>query len=354
MNHDVKKWKLNDIVEVIADWYDANGRSLPWRADCDPYHIWVSEIMLQQTRIEAVIPYYERFMKELPSIQELAACEDEKLHKLWEGLGYYSRVRNLKKAATLICEEHNGCFPTDFETIRRLPGIGDYTAGAIASMAFHQPHAAVDGNVLRVMSRLMACDTDIMDMHFRKEVTAALSDAYPCGKEASVTQGLMELGEVICIPNGEPDCANCPVNGTCKACIMGIQNSLPIRKPKAKRRIEEKTVFCLVDAENRIALHRRAENGLLAGLWEYPNLLGDTDMADVVTRLSEEVFGCCLPKQYEVTDGGWKKHVFTHVEWHMHCFMVVGTFPENSDLTFVSEKERRTNYALPTAFRKLF
>ena len=227
----------------IADWDAAVRRDLPWRRSPTPYHVWISEIMLQQTRIEAVIPYYERFLAELPDVAALASVDDDRLMKLWEGLGYYSRARNLKKAAQQVIERFGGALPATAEELRSLPGIGEYTAGAIASLAFHKPEPAVDGNVLRVLSRLLASKDDVMSPAVRKSVTADLRSIYPSGEQAAlVTEGLMELGETLCIPNGEPLCDACPAAALCRARAAGDPTQYPVRircaahrKPDASR-----------------------------------------------------------------------------------------------------------------------
>ena len=344
---------MRQMTERIVAWYRECGRRLPWRADREPYRIWVSEIMLQQTRIETVLPYYERFMKRLPDIAALAACDDEELHKLWEGLGYYSRVRNLKKAAQKICTEYNGIFPEEYDLIRQLPGVGDYTAGAIASMAFGQKRAAVDGNVARVITRLLACDHDIMDAAFRRELTKRLDAVYPDGAESELTQGLMELGEVLCIPHGVPLCEGCPVRNICLGHALGVEQELPRKKAKAARRLEDLTVIRLTCGE-RLALVRRPPKGLLAGLWAYPHLPGKLSEEEIIRSLP---YGEYLTGLHRV---GEDRHIFTHVEWQLHCYEAELTEEGReqagavSDLVWVDPEELETGYALPTAFKKLF
>ncbi|MGN1444172.1 MAG: A/G-specific adenine glycosylase, partial [Acutalibacteraceae bacterium] len=242
----MNKRTLQSAVPLIINWYKDSKRELPWRIDASPYHVWLSETMLQQTRIETVIPYYTRFLAELPTIEALAEADGEKLMKLWEGLGYYSRVRNLKKAAQTVVASYGGTLPKTAQELRTLPGIGEYTAGAIASIAFGQPEPAVDGNVLRVVMRLTACDEDIMQAKVKREVTKLLQEIYPSGQDASdLTQGIMELGEVICIPNGEPKCSVCPLNTVCRACLTDETANYPVRSAKKKRKIAELTVFML-------------------------------------------------------------------------------------------------------------
>ncbi len=335
---------LREGICLLIPWYRSVRRDLPWRRDPTPYQVWISEIMLQQTRIEAVIPYYARFLAELPDVASLAAVPEDRLLKLWEGLGYYSRARNLKKAAQLVMSEYGGELPRRAEELKKLPGVGDYTAGAIASIACGEPEPAVDGNVLRVVMRLTACGDDVLSPSTRRRVTAALRELYPSGEEASLlTEGLMELGETICLPNGEPRCRDCPLRELCAAHREGREADFPKRSPKKERRIEEKTVL-LLRCGGRYALRRR-EAGLLAGMWEFPNLPGKLDAeavrAALLSRgLSAEAIRPC----------GESKHVFTHVEWHMTVFFVDFS-RQSGEFEWKSPEEIRSGYAVPTAFR---
>lgn len=338
-----KQSHISRLPEVLLPWYAANHRELPWRQDNDPYHIWVSEIMLQQTRVEAVKGYYARFLDALPTISALAECDDELLHKLWEGLGYYSRVRNLKKAAQQIMTHHNGQFPTDYADIIALPGIGDYTAGAICSIAFNQPTPAVDGNVLRVISRITDDSTPIDQPTYKKSVQQNLAAIYP--KQAGdFTQALMELGATICGPNRQPDCENCPCKAFCFGCRNKTANNLPVKSPKKQRRIEEYTVFIL-SCDGKIALQKRPDKGLLAGLWQFPNAIGKLDTQAALRKVEE--LGL---KPREILLQVERKHIFTHVEWDMY-----GVYAEVSDcgedFLWLSEGEIQSRAALPTAFR---
>ena len=235
-----------------------NARVLPWRENTDAYRVWVSEIMLQQTRVDTVIPYYERFLRRFPDVAALAAAPEQELLKMWEGLGYYSRVRNMQKAAQQICEKYNGIFPNEYEQLLSLPGIGAYTAGAVASIAWNKPYAAVDGNVLRVVTRLTADSREISDTKFKNEITAALQEIYPVDKCGIFTQSLMELGAVVCMPNGTPRCTECPLQSLCSACAAGTQPEYPVKKKKAQRRIEEKTVLIMIYA-GRLALQKKSQ-----------------------------------------------------------------------------------------------
>ena len=265
------KQKLQPIVEPIVKWYQKQEKLLPWKQDKEPYHIWVSEIMLQQTRIEAVKKYYTRFMKELPTIQELAVVPEEKLLKLWEGLGYYSRAKNLKKSAIQIQENNHGKMPTSYVELLKLPGIGEYTAGAIASISYNEKVPAVDGNVLRVVSRVLASKEDVLLPETKKKITNKLLEIMP-DEAGDFNEGLMELGEKVCLPNTVPLCATCPIQEFCMANKENLTNEIPVRAKKQKRKIENKTVFIL-KYKNEIAIRKREKTGILANLYEFPNVI---------------------------------------------------------------------------------
>ena len=302
--------------------------------------------MLQQTRVEAVRGYYARFLDMLPTIGALARCQDDQLHKLWEGLGYYSRVRNLKKAANVILSDHGGTFPRDYAAVRALPGIGDYTAGAICSICFDLPTPAVDGNVLRVISRLTADDTPIDLPARKKAVQADLSAIYP--KDAGdFTQALMELGATICGPNRKPDCENCPCREFCLAHARGTAESLPVKSPKRERRQEDRTVFIL-SCDGRYALRKREDRGLLAGLWEFPNISGALSPEDALEFLKTWNLH---PR--ELTRKLERKHIFTHIRWDMTGYYIEVT-EETGNLTWLTSEEIETASALPTAFRQFW
>ena len=337
---------LKELPAVLLPWYESNKRDLPWRKDREPYHVWLSEIMLQQTRVEAVKGYYARFLSALPDIVALANAEDEQLHKLWEGLGYYSRVRNLKKAAITIMEQYDGQFPAQYHAVRSLPGIGDYTAGAICSICFDMPTPAVDGNVLRVMARLTADETPVDSSAFKKQTAALLAQVYPAAA-GDFTQALMELGATLCGPNGKPACESCPCKAFCCGYALGNAQDLPVRLPKKGRREEEKTVFIL-SCEGRYALVKRQEKGLLAGLWQFPEAQGKLELPDALLFL--EKMGLSVKEIHRQTD---KKHIFTHIEWHMRGYYmeVAG---ENAAFTWLTREQIETQAALPTAFRQFW
>ena len=293
-----------ETIPYLLHWYEYNRRILPWREDPTPYHVWVSEIMLQQTRVEAVRGYYDRFLASLPNIRALAEAEEEHLLKLWEGLGYYNRVRNMQKAARVLVEQYDGVMPAEYEKIRSLPGIGDYTAGAISSIAFGLPYPAVDGNVLRVMSRIAENEEDIAKEATKQKLKEDLINVF-CEQSipyGDYNQSLMELGATVCLPNGKPLCDTCPVMHLCKAFHAGRETELPVKSGKKERRIENRIVF-VVFYEGKILLHKREGQGLLAGLWEFPNMLRKEGM------VSELPF--VLKKRKKA------KHIFSHVEWHM-------------------------------------
>ena len=334
---------LTKLPGAILPWYRANKRDLPWRQDREPYHIWVSEIMLQQTRVEAVKGYYARFLDRLPDIASLAACDDDELHKLWEGLGYYSRVRNLKKAARVIMESHGGLFPSDHAAVRALPGIGDYTAGAICSIAFGLPTPAVDGNVLRVLSRLRA-DAEPIDLPIvKKRVQRELAEIYPTDCPGEFTQALMELGATLCGPNWEPRCGECPCREFCK----GRENwkNYPVKLPKKEKKQENRTVF-LLHSGDKWAVEKRPDKGLLAGLWQFPNEGGHMTAEEAVKWAEDKGLH---PRNVERSVD--RHHIFTHIRWDLR-----GWFLEVDEtaggFTWMTLEEIDEQAALPTAFRQ--
>ncbi len=342
---------LDRIAEPLLAWYDKGRRILPWREEPTPYHVWLSEIMLQQTRVEAVKPYYDRFLQALPDIGSLAAVEEERLLKLWEGLGYYNRARNLKRAAEILVSEYDGEMPDDFERIAALPGIGSYTAGAVSSIAFGRPYPAVDGNVLRILSRLRADDRDILNAKVKRAVEEELLDVMPKDRPGDFNQALMELGAMVCIPNGAPKCGECPWRELCLARAQGRMGEFPKKAKKKPRSIEKKTVLVIQDAE-RVALHKRPGKGLLAGMYEFPSLEGHCEEAEVSAYLKE--IGL-LPIRIRRLPAA--KHVFTHREWHMTGYLirvdelaVKEPGEELQGFVFVEPEQTRTSYPIPSAF----
>lgn len=335
------------LAENLVAWFRADHRDLPWRQDKEPYHVWLSEIMLQQTRVEAVKGYYARFLRELPTIESLARCEPDRLQKLWEGLGYYSRVRNLQKAAQMIVSRPGGEFPRTVDEIRKLPGVGAYTAGAIASICFELPAPAVDGNVLRVVSRVMADGACVSKQAVKEEYATHLAQIYPAGACGDFTQSLMELGATVCLPNGEPRCEACPVAGLCRARSEGTQRCYPVKEAKKPRRVEKLTVFRLVCGE-RCAVRKRADAGLLAGLWELPNVPGFLEAPEALELL--ETWGV---QPRELVRMHEKTHIFTHVEWQMRCFTVLCQ-SEGGGFLWADPARFARDVALPTAFRQFW
>lgn len=343
--------QYDKIVKPLLEWYDKGHRSLPWREDPAAYKVWVSEIMLQQTRVEAVKPYFERFIKELPDIKSLAECEEDKLLKLWEGLGYYNRVRNMQKAARQIMDDYQGEMPGTQEELLELTGIGSYTAGAISSIAFNQKVPAVDGNVLRVLSRLSVDEEDILKDTTKRRVEKQLLEIMPKDRPGDFNQALMELGATVCIPNGKPKCGECPWEGICQAHKQGKEEEFPRKEAKKKRTIEEKTVLIIQD-DNKTALHKRSSKGLLAGLYEFPNLEGHLTKNRVLAYLKEIGLEVLRIKKMESA-----KHIFSHKEWHMIAYQVQvdelakkGKQLEQENWIFVESKEAEEKYPLPSAF----
>ena len=334
---------LAALPERLLPWYDTHRRCLPWREDREPYHIWVSEIMLQQTRVEAVKGYYARFLSVLPTVQALADCDDDLLHKLWEGLGYYSRVRNMKKAAQIIMTQYDGRFPQDYRQVLSLPGIGEYTAGAICSIAYNAPTPAVDGNVLRLVSRLTDDSTPIDQSALKASVQTRLAAVYPA-RAGDFTQALMELGATVCGPNRAPDCESCPCRDICLGHARGSAEKLPVKSPRREKRREEKTVFIL-RWEGRYALQRRPEDGLLAGLWQFPNISGFAEPSEALEQARR--WGL-HPR--ELCRQVRRKHIFTHIIWDMWGYYLDVKEP-GGDFVWLTGAEIDAQAALPTAFR---
>ncbi len=334
---DIQAINLKNIVEPLLAWYNENKRDLPWRHDPTPYRVWISEIMLQQTRVDPVIPYYLRFMEAVPDVETLASLPEDELMKLWEGLGYYSRARNLQKAAKEIVKENY--FPTDFEGWRALPGIGEYTAGAICSIALGLPTPAVDGNVLRVLSRVIGSYQDITLQAVKKNFAEALKNIYPVGKTSEFTQGLMELGAIVCLPNGAPLCKNCPLREQCIAHKDQLTDLIPVKTAKKQRRVEKKTVL-LLRCDDKIALNRRPAKGLLANLWEFPNFPIHFSKSEI-----KKDFDPLSIKKLPSSN-----HIFTHIEWQMIGYEVLLAEPQEN-YHWVTVEEAIYQKAIPSAFR---
>lgn len=339
-------FELNSCIGPLLTWFKGHARVLPWRSDPTPYKVWISEIMLQQTRVEAVKPYFERFIRALPDIPSLSVCPEDRLLKLWEGLGYYNRVRNLQEAARQIMEGYSGEMPSDLDELKKLKGIGSYTAGAIASIAFGQRAAAVDGNVLRVLTRLTEDDTDIMKPAFRQKMEDILVEIMPDGKCGEFNQALMELGATVCVPNGDPQCAVCPWGGICLAHKNGREGDYPVKTGKKPRRVEEKTILLIRDGE-RIVIRKRPEKGLLAGLYEFPSEKGFLTEDEAVKAV--EGMGFAPMRVQPLPDA---KHIFTHVEWHMKGFLVRVAETEDvpKGMILATREETERKYPIPSAY----
>ena len=345
MSLNKEKHLSEEMVPALLNWYDYNARILPWRSEPTPYRVWISEIMLQQTRVEAVKPYYDRFMEALPDVKALALVDDDKLMKLWEGLGYYNRARNLKIAAQTIMKEHGGIMPDCYEEILKLKGIGEYTAGAIGSIAYGLLVPAVDGNVLRVVARLLANGEDVLKASTKKWMTKEIADIIPKDRPGDFNQALMELGATVCLPNGAPKCDQCPWDTVCQAHKEGRELEFPYKAPKKKRKIEQREIY-LLEYQGKFAIRKRPDTGLLSGLWEFPgHICGQpVDRVDnfLINRreLSENVDKI-----------GKGKHIFSHIEWHMTGYhLILKDRPLEESFVWVSKEQLKEAYAVPAAF----
>lgn len=340
-----KKQNYQLLPEKLLPWYEKNARDLPWRKNQDAYHIWLSEIMLQQTRVDTVIDYYSRFLNVFPTVEALACADEEKILKQWEGLGYYSRARNLHKTAKIIVSQYGGSFPKTKAEIMKLPGIGSYTAGAILSISFNQLVPAVDGNVLRVISRITEDYQCIDEENVKKEVERNLSEVYPKNHCGDFTQSLMELGATVCVPNGKPLCQQCPLLDICMAHKNDTYTFLPVRKEKKPRKLRELTIFVFM-CQGKIALQKRQEKGVLEGMWELPNIDGFMESREVLFHVKKETDLKC-----EVENIKKANHVFTHIQWHMICYYISCEVPFGNYVWADSEALEK-KYSVPTAFKK--
>ncbi len=346
--------RLKETSALLVEWFRENKRDLPWRHRMDAYRVWISEIMLQQTRVEAVKPYYERFLRELPDVRALSEVSEDRLLKLWEGLGYYNRARNLKQAACQIMEEYGGQFPDTYEEIRSLKGIGSYTAGAISSFVYGLRKPAVDGNVLRVVTRITADEGDITKAATKSRIEAEVEEVIPVGAAGDFNQSLIELGAVVCLPNGEPRCSQCPVQTLCLAHARGQEKEFPVKARTKARKTEKRTVLIFRD-EEKTAVRKRPDKGILAGMYEFPNMPGYMSRKEVIE------YGRDLGlTPVRIRNLGKAKHVFSHVEWHMTGYEILvdeleremGTSEEagNNGIIFADISEIRSHYAIPSAF----
>lgn len=347
----MEKEELENLPNLLLSWYDENKRALPWREEITPYRVWVSEIMLQQTRVEAVKPYYQRFMDALPDPEALAAAEEDALLKLWEGLGYYSRVRNMQKAALQIMEDYGGRMPDTKKELLKLKGIGSYTAGAIASIAYGERAPAVDGNVLRVLSRIRKDSRPISDAKVKTAVEEELQRVMPEDRPGDFNQAMMEIGATVCVPNGAPHCTKCPLEAICLAHRDKEEMEYPKKAPPKPRTIEEKTVLVIQD-ENRVVITKRPAKGLLAGMYEFPSLEGFCTAEEVVGYLAQNGLNALRVQPLKEA-----KHIFTHREWRMRGYMVrvdelEPRIPERKkeDWLLIEPGMTRDQYPMPSAF----
>lgn len=339
-----------EFAEKVLTYYRSHRRVLPWREHPLPYYVWLSEIMLQQTRVETVIPYFERFVKKFPTIKDLAKGEEEDLMKLWEGLGYYSRARNLQKAAKEIVRNYDGSLPSSKKELMSLPGIGPYTAGAIASIAFGNRETAVDGNLIRVASRILSYGDSVTKVSGKKIIEHFWQEVLPQKNAGDFNQAIMDIGSTICLPNGTPRCELCPISSHCRAYQNGNPMDYPKREEKKPRRIEEKTVWILYRDEE-IAFEKRERDGLLAEMWQFPMAEGHLDEEEARAWLLERDFFAI-----RMVKGPVAKHVFSHIEWKMVSWKVfldnISVNEHSTDDFSWFSKQEMDEITLPTAFRK--
>ncbi|HVI40294.1 MAG TPA: A/G-specific adenine glycosylase [Anaerovoracaceae bacterium] len=339
--------RLSDMVSPLLQWYDSNARILPWRENPEPYAVWISEIMLQQTRVEAVKPYFDRWMKVFPDLSSLANASEAEVLKLWEGLGYYSRVRNIHTTAKLVMEQHGGKLPASFDALRSLPGIGEYTAGAIGSIAFQLPVPCVDGNVLRVVTRITAEKADISVASTKKILTERVREVIPKNRPGDYNQAMMELGATVCLPNGLPKCELCPAASLCEARLQNRMTEFPVKRGKPSRKVEKKTVLILLEG-NKAALRKRPETGLLAGLWEFPNFPGELMAEEVLQILKSSGIKTSSLIPLKKT-----KHIFTHIEWEMYGYLAIAE-EEAPGFQWIGIEILEDQLTLPAAFKRYY
>lgn len=333
----------------LISWYLANKRDLPWRQNRDPYRVWVSEIMLQQTKVDTVKPYFERFMEKFPDVHALANAEEQTVLKAWEGLGYYSRARNLQSAVREVVATYDGKIPDDKNELGKLKGVGPYTKGAILSIAFGKPEPAVDGNVMRVLSRVLHISDNIADAKVKKRFEAIVSDLISKDDPSSFNQGLMELGALVCTPKS-PRCSICPVKGFCNAYAQGIQEQLPV-KSKAKKPKKMAYMVLLLKKGEKIVVEKRSDQGLLANLWQFP-------MIPMEGKIDIEYAEKWFEKEYEWSirigeKAGELKHVFTHLVWDLKIYHAEALYsPDYSSLKTVNSTEIKA-YPFPVSHQKM-
>jgi A/G-specific adenine glycosylase len=349
----LEKINISAFQSDLINWFKQEQRDLPWRKDQDPYKIWVSEIMLQQTRVDTVIPYFNRFIEWFPTIEDLAGAEEDKVLKAWEGLGYYSRVRNLQSAVKEVNEKYSGIVPNSPDAISGLKGVGPYTAGAILSIAYGIPEPAVDGNVMRVLSRVLSIWEDIAKSSSRKIFEKAVRELISHEDPSSFNQALMELGALICTPTS-PSCLLCPVRDHCQAFDEGVQNELPIKTKKSKTRDVQLEAAILLDTNGKILIHKRPSTGLLANLWEFPNVEIHHPLQkerEQVIELFEHTLHLKVKLEKII---GQLEHVFSHLVWNINVYTgtIRSNFQESDEWKFVSLEDMK-EFAFPVSYQKM-
>ncbi|MHB8132572.1 MAG: A/G-specific adenine glycosylase [Mobilitalea sp.] len=335
------------MTEQLLQWYDSNARKLPWRENQDPYRIWLSEIMLQQTRVDTVVDYFQAWLKAFPSIESLALASEDQVLKQWQGLGYYRRARNFHKAAKIIVELYQSRFPTTAEAWRKLPGVGEYTAAAIASIASSQVIPVFDGNVIRVLTRICGIEQNPLQKQIKQQMLEQSMLWISHARPGDYNHAMMELGATICLPNTKPFCHICPVSSYCKICGTETWRIIPQRKEKTPRKIEKRTVF-VIRLHQRILILKRPEQGLLGNLWELPNLVGYLTKQEVVNWCNEQNY---VPITIKLVEKQFK-HIFTHLEWHMKIWIIdLSISQENFKADWLDPNDSENDYAIPTAFK---
>ena len=331
------------LVDHLLNWYDENKRPLPWREQNNPYYTWVSEVMLQQTQVKTVIPYFERFITALPTIQALAEVSDDRLHKLWEGLGYYRRASHLKKAAQEVMTYHDGLLPETYEALQKLSGIGRYTAGAIASIAFGERRPAIDGNLMRIFARLLCLSYPTNTTKSYGQYEQIITPYVPSHRPGDFNQAMMDLGATICLAKGAPLCLHCPIRQHCQSFKDNLIHLYPKKESKPAKKEEKRIIFILARQDGKLLIKRRPSKGLLAGLWEFINLLDTGQLPE--TFLEEENY-----HPLEVQSLGKAKHIFTHIIWHMRAYYVIIN-GDDYEGTWASLEEIETSYPFPSAYK---
>nr|WP_148335176.1 MULTISPECIES: A/G-specific adenine glycosylase [Bacillus] len=354
----LENFEVDDFQEDLITWFRNEQRSLPWRVDQDPYKIWVSEIMLQQTRVDTVIPYFNRFIDWFPTLYDFAEADEEKILKAWEGLGYYSRVRNLHTAVKEVTEKYGGTVPDNVKDIMGLKGVGPYTAGAILSIAYGKPEPAVDGNVMRVLSRILLIKEDIAKPKTRKIFEDAVRALISHENPSFFNQALMELGALICTP-GTPHCLLCPVNTHCVAFSKGEQTELPI-KTKAKKSKQVHLISAILkNKENKILVQKRPSSGLLANLWEFPSISLEKKVLN--RNVYEDEFALKYQSRIRLSSDKFVQiqHVFSHLKWNIDAYIgivdeeIPFELMEDHRLKWVSQDEMK-ELAFPVPFQKMY